>query len=37
VMKAALADHLGVDRGHIERVVFPESRAAPVMTGLFKA
>lgn len=37
VMKAALGDHLGIERGHIERVVFPDSGAAPLMTGLFTA
>jgi uncharacterized protein (DUF1501 family) len=36
VMKAALRDHLGVDVGHIERVVFPGSDGAPAFDGLFR-
>jgi uncharacterized protein (DUF1501 family) len=37
VMKAALGEHMGVERGHIDRVVFPDSASAPAMAGLFKA
>ena len=36
VMKAALVEHMGADPGLIERVVFPDSRAAPVLSGLFR-
>lgn len=36
VMKAALADHLGVEPAHVERVVFPDSASARKMTGLFR-
>lgn len=37
VMKAALVEHLGVDPAHTERVVFPDSVAAPMTSGLFRA
>lgn len=37
VMKAALGEHLGVEPGHVDRVVFPDSAAAPMMRGLFRA
>jgi len=29
-------EHLGVDSGHVERVVFPDSQGAPMTTGLFR-
>jgi uncharacterized protein (DUF1501 family) len=35
-MKAALRDHLGVDAGHIDRVVFPGSGEAKPFEGLFR-
>jgi uncharacterized protein (DUF1501 family) len=35
--KAALHDHLGVDTGHIERAVFPESGGAKAFEGLFRS
>jgi len=35
VMKAALRDHMGVDPGHIDRVVFPDSSHAVAVEGLF--
>jgi uncharacterized protein (DUF1501 family) len=37
VMKAALVEHLGVDAGHSARIVFPDSAAAPLIPGLFRA
>ena len=37
VAKAALRDHMGVDAGHIDRVVFPGSGSARATEGLFKA
>jgi uncharacterized protein (DUF1501 family) len=37
VMKAALRDHLRVDAGHIDRVVFPDSAGAAAFEGLFRA
>jgi uncharacterized protein (DUF1501 family) len=36
MMKAALRDHLGVDPGHIDRVVFPGSGEAKPFEGLFR-
>lgn len=36
VMKAALIAHLGVDEGHVERAVFPESAAVRLREGLFR-
>ncbi len=36
VMKATLRDHLGVDGGHIERLVFPASGEAKALDGLFR-
>jgi uncharacterized protein (DUF1501 family) len=36
VMKAALRDHMGVDAGHIDRVVFPDSGGATAFEGLFR-
>jgi uncharacterized protein (DUF1501 family) len=37
VFKSVLADHLSVPRAHIEREVFPDSRAAPPLEGLLSA
>jgi uncharacterized protein (DUF1501 family) len=37
VMKAALADHLGVEAGHVDRVVFPDSGEVPAIRDLFRA
>ena len=34
VFKGVLRDHLGVDRAGLERAVFPDSRAAPPVSGL---
>jgi uncharacterized protein (DUF1501 family) len=31
-----LRDHLGVDPGHIDRVVFPDSARAAPFEGLFR-
>jgi uncharacterized protein (DUF1501 family) len=36
IAKAALRDHMGVDPGHIDRVVFPDSQRAPAFEGLFR-
>jgi uncharacterized protein (DUF1501 family) len=36
VMKAVLRDHMRVDEGHIERVVFPSSSVAAPTEGLFR-
>ena len=35
VMKAALRDHMAVDPGHIDTVVFPQSADAKPFDGLF--
>jgi uncharacterized protein (DUF1501 family) len=35
--KAALRDHLGLDEGRLETVVFPNSRAAKPFDGLFRS
>jgi hypothetical protein len=35
-MKAVLRDHMRVDEGHIERVVFPASVEAAPVEGLFR-
>ncbi|MEJ0065242.1 MAG: DUF1501 domain-containing protein [Caulobacteraceae bacterium] len=37
VAKAALRDHLGVDPGHINRVVFPGSDGARAIDSLFRS
>jgi uncharacterized protein (DUF1501 family) len=36
VMKATLRDHLQIDPGHLEQVVFPASAGAPPVAGLFR-
>jgi uncharacterized protein (DUF1501 family) len=36
VMKAALTQHMGVDPGHVDRVVFPASEIAKPFEGLFR-
>jgi uncharacterized protein (DUF1501 family) len=36
VIKAALGEHMRVGDGHIERVVLPDSAAAPARAGLFR-
>jgi len=36
LMKAALRDHMGVDEGHIDRAVFPDSAEARPFDGLFR-
>jgi uncharacterized protein (DUF1501 family) len=36
VMKAALRDHMAVDPGHIDTVVFPQSADAKPFDGLFR-
>lgn len=37
VMKAVLRDHLGVEEGHIDRAVFPDSKSATPIDGLFRS
>lgn len=37
VMKSVLVEHLGVDPAHVERTVFPDSREAALIPGLFRA
>jgi uncharacterized protein (DUF1501 family) len=34
LFKGVLADHLGLDRAALEQTVFPDSAAAPPLTGL---
>jgi uncharacterized protein (DUF1501 family) len=36
VLKAALVDHLGVDAGHVDRIVFPQSAEIQTKPGLFR-
>jgi uncharacterized protein (DUF1501 family) len=36
LMKAALTQHMGVDPGHVDRVVFPGSEGAKPFEGLFR-
>jgi uncharacterized protein (DUF1501 family) len=36
VIKAALGEHMRVADAHIERVVLPDSAAAPARAGLFR-
>ena len=37
VIKAALTDHMGIERMHVERTVFPDSGSAPATSGLFRS
>ena len=37
VLKASLVEHLGAEPAYVDRIVFPDSAAAPMTRGLFVA